>query len=130
MSLEPHLLPSWGFGLRTKAICSQAIKCTSDGHWCRKTQKEIRPSHSHCLYCCVPFSIRINLGGVGREGRGRERGEPETQELEWRDRAEKGDRDRGERGKEIETRKINGGKRGESQKSGEGRERKKGREQR
>lgn len=67
---------------------------------------------------------------MGREGRGRERGEPETQELEWRDRAEKGDRDRGERGKEIETRKINGGKRGESQKSGEGRERKKGREQR
>lgn len=51
----------------------------------------------------------------GREGKGRERGEPETQELEWRHRAEKGDRDRGERGKETETRKITRGKRGERQ---------------
>lgn len=55
------------------------------------------------------------MGEWGGRGRDRERGKPETQELEWRDRAEKGDRDRGERGKKTETRKINGGKRGESQ---------------
>lgn len=55
------------------------------------------------------------MGEWGERGRDRERGKPETQELEWRDRAEKGDRDRGERGKKTGTRKINRGKRGESQ---------------
>lgn len=96
-----------------------------------KTQKEIRPSHSHCLYCLCSMFYQNYSWEEGREGRGREREEPETQELEWRHRAEKGDRDRGERGKETETRKIIRGKRGEKQERVEkGGERKKGREER